>query len=333
MEGGLPIGADEKKCVAWSMTKQGNKFEPIWIPRGNCGDDHVKLETLFSGICHTDCHFGSNFTGTVPFPLVPGHEILGRVTELGKNVTKFKVGDLVGVGCTVDSCMKCNECLDGGEQYCNDGRTSTYAGTRNLGHIPGNKDLPTYGGYSEFNVVHEHFVFAVPEDIPLEAAGPILCAGVTMYDPLRHWGATTGKKMTIGIVGIGGLGTMGIKLAKALGHDVIAISTSVSKEALAKEKGATHFCVSKDPESIKTFKGKCNLILNTAGNHDVNVYMPLLAKSGTMIQIGVNMTPITTPQMPMVFNRLSIAGSFIGGCPTHDEVFALCAKHQIWPDT
>jgi len=173
----------------------------------------------------------------------------------------------------------------------------------------------------------------IPDGIPLECAAPILCAGITMYDPLRYWGATKGKKMTIGIVGIGGLGTMGIKLSKALGHDVIAVSTSANKEALAKEKGATHFCVSKDPESIKTHAGKCDIIINTVGaNHDINTYMPLLGKSGVIVQLGLVLQPHTIYQVPLMFSRHCIAGTFIGGVKNTEEVLELCAKHKIWPD-
>ena len=184
----------------------------------------------------------------------------------------------------VDSCLDCSQCKNGDEQYCLKGRTGTYNAARTHGRVPGNQELKTFGGYSGSHVANQHFVIKIPDGIPIEAAAPILCAGITMYDPLRHWGATAGKKMTIGVVGIGGLGTMGIKLSKALGHDVVAISTSANKEALAKEKGATHFCVSKDPESIKAHAGLCDLILNTVGaDHDVNTYFPLLNKSATIV--------------------------------------------------
>lgn len=218
------------------------------------------------------------------YPVVPGHELLGRVVEIGPKVTKFKIGDNVGVGCFIDACLNCPRCKDGEEQYCDNGRVFTYNGDKIHSRIGGNQETKTHGGYSASNVVHEDFVLKIPDGIPLENAAPILCAGITMFDPLKHWGATLGKKMTIGIIGIGGLGTMGIKIANALGHDVVAISTNKTKEHIAREKGASHFVVSTDPESIKTNAGKCDLILNTVSvNHDLNSYMPLLAKSGTLV--------------------------------------------------
>ena len=298
----------------------------MWINRGVCGDDHVKLELLYSGICHTDCHIGKNHLGNTRYPCVPGHELIGRVTEVGKNVTKFKVGDNVGVGCMVDTCLECPQCLQGDEQYCHKGKCGTYNGNRKYGRVPGNQDLPTYGGYTASNVVHQHFVFSIPDSIPLELAAPILCAGITMYDPLKQWGATKGHKMVIGIVGIGGLGTMGIKIAKALGHDVVAISTSAAKKEMATAKGATHFVVSTDPESVKAHAGMCNLVLNTiSADHDVNTYMPLLAKGGVMCELGLSMKPHTISQLPLIFNRTAITGSNIGGVAATQEVIELCA--------
>jgi uncharacterized zinc-type alcohol dehydrogenase-like protein len=333
MEGEIPIGENEYKEVAWAVTAKGSGHKPIWIPRGNVGDEHVKFELIYCGICHSDVHVGNNDMGSTVFPFVGGHELLGKVTEVGKSVTKFKIGDIVGVGCMVDSCLNCSQCDNGDEPYCMGGMTGTWNADRKHGRVPGNKDLKTFGGYTGSSVVHEHFVCKIPEGIPLEAAGPIMCAGITMYDPLRHWGATGEKKMTVGIIGIGGLGTMGIKIAKACGNDVMAISTSANKEAIAKEKGATHFCVSKDPESMKANAGKCDIILNTvSASHDLNAYIPLLAKSGTLVQLGLVTEPHQVSQLPFMFNRLSIAGSLIGGMQSTNEVLELCAKHKIFPD-
>lgn len=239
---------------------------------------------------------------------------MGKVVEVGSKVTKVKVGDNVGVGCFIDACLDCPRCKEGDEQYCDKGMTGTYGGDKKHGRVGGNQETKTCGGYSASNVVHEHFVCKIPDGIPPECAAPILCAGITMYDPLRHWGATAGKKMTIGIIGVGGLGTMGIKISKALGHDVYAISTSAHKEGLAKEKGATNFVVSTDPKSMQENARKCDLILNTvSANHDLNVYMPLLAKSGTLVQLGLVTTPHPVNQLPLMFNRQGIAGSLIGG--------------------
>ena len=284
MEGGIPIGPGEHKVVAWGLGKQNDKHVPMWIPRGEMGDEHVKIDMVYAGICHSDVHVGNNDFGSCKYPFIGGHELFGKVAEVGKSVTKFKVGDFVGVGCISDSCLDCKYCNDGDENYCAKGMTGTYGGQRKHGRVPGNQDLPTYGGYSSETVTHEHFVFAIPDGIPQEAAAPILCAGITMYDPLRHWGFTNGEKKTVGIIGIGGLGTMGIKIAKALGHNVVAISTTAAKEAMAKEKGATAFVASKDPSSIKANAASCDIILNTvSANHDLNVYMPLLAKSGILV--------------------------------------------------
>ena len=283
---GIPAPQEnEYKEVAWGIEKEADKkHKPMWIPRGNTRDNDVKIEMLYCGICHSDCHLGYNDLHVSKYPIITGHELLGRVQEIGGKVTKFKVGEIVGVGCLVGSCKNCANCNKGDEQYCRNGRVETYNGPRRHDMVPGNKDALTYGGYCGSTVVHEDFVVRIPESIPTECAAPIMCAGITLYDPLRHWGACSGKKMTIGIVGVGGLGTMGIKLAKALGHDVIAISTSANKKALAEEKGASGFVVSKDPESIKAHAESCDLILNTVSvDHDLNVYVPLLAVDGVIV--------------------------------------------------
>ena len=183
----------------------------------------------YCGICHSDCHIGNNDLDDSMYPMVPGHELIGTVVEVGSKVKKVKVGDNVGVGVIKDSCLKCGTCVSGDEQYCESGFVHTYNSMKKHPHVGGNQDTQNFGGYSASEVVHEHFIVKIPDAIPLDKAGPILCAGITLYDPLRHWGATKGKQMSIGIVGIGGLGTMGIKLAKALGHKVTAISTSAHK--------------------------------------------------------------------------------------------------------
>ena len=294
---------DEYREIAWAIPEYQAKptFEPIWINRPNCRDFDVKFEMLYCGICHSDCHIGTNLLGPIGagchYPFVGGHELLGRVTEVGAKVTKFKVGDNVGVGCFIETCKDCQMCNDGEECYCEKGMTQTYNDVKKHGFVGGNQETRTHGGYSGSNVVHEDFILRIPDGLPLEKAAPIMCAGITMYDPLRQHNAVSGgKKKTIGIIGVGGLGTMGIKIAKALGHDVVAISTSAHKEAMAKEKGATHFVASKDPESIKAMAGKCNIILNTvSANHDTMVYWPLLAKNGVFIAIGANLQPAEIP--------------------------------------
>jgi len=288
---------------------------------------------LYCGVCHSDCHVGLNDLHSTKYPFVGGHELLGKVVEVGAKVTKHKVGDHVGVGCIVDACLDCPTCKDGDENYCMKGLTGTYNGTRKYGRVAGNQENNTWGGYSGSHVVNEHFAIKIPEGLPLEKAAPILCAGITLYDPIKHWGGCEGKKMTIGIVGLGGLGTMGVKIARALGHDVVAISTSAKKEAMAKEKGATHFVVSTDPESVKKMEWTCDLILNTvSAKHDVNAYLPLLNKSGTIVQLGLVTETHTISQLPLVFHRKAIAGSCIGGIANTQECLDLCAKHNITPD-
>jgi len=320
--------------VAWGVEKSGEMHKPLWIARPKPQDYDVKFEMLYCGICHSDVHNVKNEWGPCDFPCVAGHELLGKVTEVGNKVTKFKVGDHVGVGCFVDSCLDCCNCHDGDEQYCLKGVTLTYKGDKKFGRVSGNQETKTMGGYSAANTVHEDFVLKIHEGMDLQKTAPILCAGITMYSPLKHWGAAGDKKMTVGIVGIGGLGTMGIKLAKAMGNDVLAISTSPRKEAMAKEKGADFFVSSKDPEGMKAHAGKCDLILNTvSANHDINTYIPLLAKGkGVLVQLGGVTSPHGVQQFPLMMGRLSIAGSLIGGIKETQEVLDMCFKHGIYPD-
>ena len=326
--------ADEYREVAWGFEKFGDKCTPFYINRPNVGPKQVKMKVLFSGVCHTDLHKSRGHFGPGNvYPYVPGHEILAEVTEIGEGVTKFKVGDHVGVGCFIDSCFECEQCENGDENYCDKGVTETYDHVKKFGRVGGNPEMRTWGGYSGSMVVHEHFCLTIPKNMPLDKTAPILCAGITMWDPLAFHGFTTGKPRTVGIVAIGGLGTMGIRLAKALGHTVVAISTTLAKEQLAKSKGADFFVASKDPESIKAMAGKCNLIINTvSANHDINLYMPLLAKSGTIHQIGAAPAPHSISQLVLMFNRQSISGSLVGGMKATQEVVDFCAKHEIYPD-
>lgn len=269
------------------------------------------------------------------YPMVPGHELVGTVVEVGSKVTKVKVGDNVGVGCIIDSCLDCDTCKNGDQQYCEKGgSTHTYNSLKKYGHIGGNPDTQNFGGYSASNVVHEHFIIKVPDALPLDKAGPIMCAGITMYDPMRHWGATKpGAKMCIGIIGVGGLGTMGIKMAKAMGHRVVAISTSANKEALAKEKGADAFVVSSNADSMAAEAGKIDLILNTvSAKHEVSHYLSLIRQGGTLVQLGLVPEPHTVSQLPLIMGRKSVAGSLIGGIPATEECLEFCAKHGILPD-
>jgi len=282
-----PPQENEYAEVAWALESKDAKFKAITIPRGKAGDFDVKFEMLYCGVCHSDIHAGREelAPGAGKFPFVGGHELLGRVVEVGGKVTKVKVGDHCAVGCMVDSCLNCQWCHADEEQYCMKGSTGTYAGKRKHGRVPGNQSLPTYGGYSGSQVAHERFIIKVPDTMDMSRTAPIVCAGITMWDPLRHWGFTNSTtKKTVGVVGVGGLGTMGIKLASALGHDVVAISSSEAKEAMAREKGANFYVSMKSKESIKACRMKCDIILNTvSANHNLNVYMPLLAKSGVIV--------------------------------------------------
>jgi len=240
------------------------------------------------------------------------------------------MGDHVGVGCIVDSCMQCDGCKAGEEHMCGTGMTGTYDGKIKHGHIKTDRGW-TFGGYSCSQTVHQNFIIRVPEGFPLEAAGPVFCAGITMYSPLCHWGVKQGGKR-VGIIGIGGLGQMGVRLAKAMGNTVTAISTSPGKEVAAREIGADKFVVSTDPESMKAAGMSLDLILNTvSAEHQAKHYLPLLANKGTLVQLGLVLPAHQVEQMPLMFRKLSIAGSLIGGLPETQECIDFCAEHSIIP--
>ena len=265
---------------AWAKDGPKSSFQKIEIKRNVCGDEDVTFAVKFCGICHSDVHVAENHLD-VPggkktnYPCVPGHELAGVVTEVGRNVTKYKVGDMVGVGCLSDSCMACTSCAEGEEMWCAKGMTSTYDKETTHGHIATDSGW-TFGGYSKSQTVNQKFILKIPAGYPLSAAGPVFCAGITMFSPLSYWGAKAGG-MRVGIVGIGGLGQMGVQLAKAMGNKVTAISTSPSKEAAAREIGADNFVVSTDPDSMKKAVMSCDLILNTVSvNHEAAHYLSLL---------------------------------------------------------
>lgn len=266
--------------------------------------------------------------------MVPGHELAGTVTEVGAKVTKVKVGDNVGLGVVKDACLDCPMCKKGDEQYCQKGAVHTYNSMKTKGgHIGGNPDTQNFGGYAGSEVCHEHFIVKIPDGYPLKMAGPILCAGITVYDPLVYFGSST-KKLTVGIIGIGGLGTMGIKIAHIMGHRVVAISRGTDKEAMAKEKGADAYVDSKNPESSKAEEGKIDLILNTIPvAHQLADYLPLLANDGTIVQLGLNPTPHSISQLSLLFGRKVVTSSYIGGVKASEDLLELCTKHQIYPDT
>lgn len=335
----MPTAENEYKEFAWGKQNYGKKFEPMWVNRGKVeGDYDVKLDLWFCGVCHSDLHLTENHLHETMYPIVPGHELAGYVAEVGPKVTRIKVGDRAAIGVSVDSCLECEMCKAGMEQYCVNGKSvHTYNDKKRYGHIPGNPEERTFGGYSGTYTLHEHFVFKLPDAMELEKVGPVLCAGITLYDPLIHWGAVEaaaqGKKMTIGVAGIGGLGTMGIKLAAAMGHRVVAISTSNGKEKMAREKGATDFVVSKDPEQMKAWAGKIDLLLNcVSAVHELNFYLPLVATNGTMVMLGIMSGDHSINQMDLMAERKTVASSHIGGNRAIEGLLELCAKHGIAPD-
>ena len=321
------------ETTAWGKASKEAKFAEMKIQRNLPGDNDVTFDLKYCGICHTDVHIANNDMGRTRYPVVPGHELAGVVSAVGKSVTKFKVGDKVGVGCISDSCLSCTNCKDGYEHTCSaGGMTMTYDSETKHGHIKTNSGY-TFGGYSTSQTVNEAFLVKIPDDYPLEAAGPLLCAAITMYSPLAHWKVNGGGKH-VGIVGIGGLGQMGVLLAKAMGNKVTAISTSPSKKDVAMEIGADNFIVSTDADSMTSGADSMDLILNTVGaKHELSHYLPLLRRDGTLVQLGLVSAPHSVIQLPFMFRRVQLSGSCIGGIKETQDCVDFCAKHNILPKT
>jgi len=285
----------------------------------------VQIEILYCGVCHSDLHTVRSEWGPSTYPCVPGHEIIGRVSAVGAHVTKFKAGDLAGVGCLVDSCRECRNCKQGLEQYCENGATFTY---NSADRVDGTNTL---GGYSNVIVTDESFVLLVSDRLPLEAVAPLLCAGITTYSPLRHW--KVGKGHKVGILGLGGLGHMAVKFAASFGAEVTMLSTSPGKETDAKRLGAHKFALTKDPEQVKNLTNYFDFIVDTvSAPHDYNMYLNLLNTDGIMICVGVPPTPTQILGFNLIHNRRSIAGSLIGGLPETQEMLDYCAEHNIVSD-
>ncbi len=303
-----------------------SELVPFSFERREPGPHDVQFEVLYCGICHSDLHQARNdWTGSI-YPMVPGHEVVGVVTKVGAQVTKVKVGDHAGVGCMVDSCRTCAPCRKDLEQYCAEGATYTYNG-RERGNAQ-----PTYGGYSDVMVCDEHFVVHIPKSLDLRATAPLLCAGITTYSPLRHWKVGPGQK--VGVIGLGGLGHMGVKFAKALGAQVVMITTSPSKGEDARRLGADEVLVSTDPAAMKRHAKTFDFLLNTIPNgHDLNVYARLLAVDGAMVMVGALMA-LEPPLMglSLIGGRHTIAGSSIGGMAETQEMIDFCAEHGIVSD-
>ncbi|ATQ70101.1 MULTISPECIES: NAD(P)-dependent alcohol dehydrogenase [Methylosinus] len=312
---------------AYAVASAEALFGPLAIERRALGPEDVEIDILYCGVCHSDLHTArSEWPGT-RYPCVPGHEIVGRVTAVGAKVTKFSVGDLAAVGCMVDSCRRCLSCDDGLEQYCEHGFTATYNGP-----IYGSGEN-TFGGYSEKIVVDAHFVLAIHHsETQLAGVAPLLCAGITTWSPLKHWGVGPGK--SVGIVGIGGLGHMGVKLAHALGAHVVAFTTSPSKRDAALALGADEVVVSTDPAAMAARAGSLDFILDTvAVAHDLDAYVNLLKRDGALVLVGVPATPHPSPSAGgLIFKRRQVAGSLIGGVKETQEMLDFCAERGIVAD-
>jgi uncharacterized zinc-type alcohol dehydrogenase-like protein len=298
---------------------------PFTFERREPRDGDVQIDIKFCGICHSDIHQAHDGWGGSIFPMVPGHEIVGVVARIGAGVTKFKVGDTVGVGCFVDSCRHCEYCNEGLEQYCVEGCTPTYNGRERDGVTP------TMGGYSEKIVVNENYVLRIPANLPLDAAAPLLCAGITLYSPLMHWKAGPGTK--VAIVGLGGLGHMGVKIAHALGAEVTVISQSLRKQDEARRLGADHFYASADPQTFERLKANFDLVINTvSAGIDWNQYLSLVKVDGSMVILGVPETAVPVNAFSMIPFRRSLAGSMIGGIQETQEMLDFCGRHGIVSD-
>lgn len=313
------------KVKAYGAQASDANLEALDIERRDITANDVKIEITYCGVCHSDIHQVRNDWKNSNYPVVPGHEIIGKVTEVGDNVNNFKQGDLVGVGCMVDSCQECDSCKENLEQFCEKGATLTYNSKDK--HLGGH----TFGGYSEQVIVDKDFVLKVPENIDARGAAPLLCAGITTWSPLRHWNVKKGDK--VGVIGLGGLGHMGVKFAHALGAHVVMITTSPSKADDAKELGADEVLVSKDEDAMKKQAGTFDFLLNTVPvGHDVNPYVALLKRDATMVLVGAIEPLDAVHGGGLIGGRKSIAGSVIGGIKETQEMLDFCGEHNIVSD-
>ncbi len=312
------------KATARAVFDPKGSFQTTSIERRELQPDDVLIEIKFAGICHSDIHTARGEWGQIQYPLVPGHEIAGVVAQVGSAVTKYAVGDRVGVGCMVDSCGECDSCKHGEEQYCSKGNTGTYASIDRYGQY-------TQGGYSTHIVVTENFVVRIPDNIPLDKAAPLLCAGITTYSPLRHWEVTPGQK--VAVVGMGGLGHMAVKLAHAMGAHVTVLSQSLKKKEDGLRLGADDYYATSDPETFKTLKNSFDFIINTvSAKISVDAYLSLLAVDGTMVNVGAPPDPLSVNVFSLIGQRKSFAGSMIGGIRETQEMLDFCAEHDVTPE-
>jgi len=296
-------------------------LERTTIERREVGEFDVLIDIKFAGICHSDIHQAREGWGEAIFPMVPGHEIAGIVSEVGPGVTRFKAGDRVGVGCMVDSCRECENCKAGLEQYCTGGNVGTY-------NAVGKDGEPTYGGYSEKIVVDENFTVRIPDGLSLDVAAPLLCAGITTYSPLKHWNAGPGKK--VAVLGMGGLGHMGVKIAHALGAEVTVLSQSLRKQEDGLKLGADHYYATSDPETFKELRGTFDLILSTVSAPlDLDAYLSLLRTDGAFVNVGAPEEPVSLNLFSVIGGRKTLAGSGIGGIQETQEMLDFCAEHGL----
>jgi uncharacterized zinc-type alcohol dehydrogenase-like protein len=312
------------KSHGYAATDQTSPLTPFQFERRDVREEDVFIEILYCGICHSDIHQARNEWGAAKYPMVPGHEIVGKVLQVGAKVSKFKVGDVVGVGCMVDSCKACSACKDGLEQYCENGFTGTYNG------VDKKSGEPTFGGYSNNIVVNQEFVLNIPKNLELSQVAPLLCAGITTFSPLRHWKVGKGDK--VGVIGLGGLGHMAVKLAHSFGAHVVVFTTSPSKVADAKRLGADEVVISKNVDEVKKHVNSFDFILNTVPELiDLGPYLELLKLNGALVIVGVpskGKAPTFAPGN-LIFKRRQIAGSLIGGIPETQEMLDYCGKHNI----
>jgi uncharacterized zinc-type alcohol dehydrogenase-like protein len=319
-----PRGNTNMRVNAYAAPAAGEPLAPTTIERRDVGPNDVLIEIQYAGICHSDIHTVRGDWGPQPFPVVPGHEIIGIVTEAGAQVTRHKVGDRVGVGCMVNSCGTCTNCRSGDEQYCLDGMVPTYAGTDRDG-------TTTQGGYSTHVVVDADYVLTVPKNLDPAATAPLLCAGITTYAPLRKWGAGPGKK--VAVVGLGGLGHMAVRLAHALSAEVTVLSQSLKKQEDGFRLGADAYFATSDPDTFEHLAGRFDLIINTvSAKIDLDAYLGLLAVDGTLVNVGAPPEPLSVNVFSLIGARRSFAGSMIGGIALTQEMLDFCAQHNITAD-
>jgi len=313
------------QTIGYAANSAKSPLAPFSFQRREAGPRDVQIEILYCGVCHSDLHTVRDEWGGTVFPCVPGHEIVGRVTRVGEQVKRFKTGDLAGVGCMVDSCRTCPSCRAGLEQYCEPGFTATYnSEDKILGGV-------TYGGYSDKIVVEEHFVLRIPENLNLAAVAPLLCAGITTYSPLRHW--KVGKGQKVGVVGLGGLGHMGIKLANAMGASVVLFTTSANKRQDALRLGAKDVVMSRDQSEMDKHLNSFDFIIDTvSAKHNVDAFLQLLKRDATLCMVGASPEPLNVSLFNLIMKRRQFAGSLIGGIAETQEMLDFCAQHGITSD-